>query len=331
MSDFLIEPGMLGKGRIHLLSGSPASGKSTLLAQLIGCFLDPSKSFLSGLAFEKLAPEEIGIIFTDRLLSDNMTWLKAFGVDVPVYSIPNDSRAVGMLNSHTEVRVNYLYGVELFKYALSQLPSTVKLVICDVFTSCFIGKNIHDQDIVYRHMVSLLSICEQLGITVIGTAYGSKQKGGQQDRYVRLVDRIIGAATLRGCATDLAYLTTKEETGATEGYQEFHWVSRHSAPRAFAIERMENGQFREKEEVILTPDTTTSPLGVNQQLLTKTQQIILDKIPYNLPLTILEIVDAVKSVASQATVYRAITKFLQTNALVTVSEEDERLIRKLDS
>lgn len=328
MSDFLIEPGMLGKGRIHLLSGSPASGKSTLLAQLIGCFLDPSKSFLSGLTFEKLAPEEIGIIFTDRLLSDNMTWLKAFGVDVPVYSIPDDSKAINRLYQPT---INPLYGVELFKFALSQLPETVKLVICDVFTSCFIGKNIHDQDIVYRHMIGLLNLCQQRGITIIGTAYGSKQKGGQQDRYVRLVDRIIGAATLRGCATDLAYLTTKEETGATEGYQEFHWVSRHSAPRAFAIERMENGQFREKEEVILTPDTTTSPLGVNQQLLTKTQQIILDKIPYNLPLTILEIVDAVKSVASQATVYRAITKFLQTNALVTVSEEDERLIRKLDS
>lgn len=282
--DCLVEPGYFAKGGIHIISGSPYAGKSTLVAQIIKGLLTGT-SFLSGLSFNTVAPEEIGIIFTDRRSIDNNVWLDKENINVPAYSLVDDPSSLNQILSPYVVKNQERWreeqGVHLLRYCIEHLRKInpqVKYIFADVMTNAFVGANIMNPHLVSCHMHGILQLCAEKGVTIFGTAYGSKQKSGKQDRFVRLVDRIIGAAPLRGSATDLLYITTKEETNI-EGYQQLQWYSRHGAEQTFTIIRdPKTGFFVQGESSIeIPPEELPAKPSISRRL--QNAMVLLEFIP----------------------------------------------------
>lgn len=307
-NSFLIKPAYFGTGRIHIMAGSPFAGKSTIIGHLIQSLLDPSKNIFQGLEFCQLAPTDIGMIFADRLSKDNKGWLNKLGVDIPIYSFINDKEFIDII-SRGRLTKDPLPGYTKFLHCMEKMPPTVKVVFIDVFTNVFLGDKIHDQGLIYAHMGAILNYCERTGRTIIGTAYGSKQKG-KQDRYLRLVDRIVGATSLRGSASDLMYFSTKEEV--EQNYQILEWTSRHAPTMKFGLERTPDGLF--EHTVVLNSDYTP-PEGNTDLNLTESQEKFYLSIPFNKELTKKELKELGKEFVDRSSAYRIIDLFVTMNLL----------------
>ena len=91
-------------------------------------------------------------------------------------------------------------------------------------TNAFLG-NIGNQNTLGAYMRHTAALCVAREYTLIIVCYGVKIVGDQSALYRRLVDRIIGAASLRGSADTMMYLCTREETGKGKA-QQFQIVSR---------------------------------------------------------------------------------------------------------
>jgi hypothetical protein len=242
---------MLPTPAIHLLGGAPFAGKSTMLAQLAKAFIT-GESFLDGLKFSRLEPDEIGIILSDRPWSDNDIWIKKLGIEsIQRYSIPDDPHMTPFMR---EVKDDPIYGFRVFEQCFSALedPDRIRVLMLDVMTNVFLGKSVHDTPGVHRHMVNFQQFAKQNNLAIIGSCYGTKQKKGQADQYARPVDRIMGAPTLRGCASSLLFLTApgEDKDSTQDGYQPLHWFSRHGESRTFNLKRDAAGLFVQANDVV---------------------------------------------------------------------------------
>lgn len=246
--EFLVGPRLLPSGDLHLLGGAPMAGKSTLLAQFLRQFVSPDPLFLPELQFARLDLQEIAVIHTDRPWSSNAHWYAACGLsEIPHYALADDPEAVRFMSKASTSTVP---GVELFKFCLARLPQHLKLVVADVLTNAFVG-NIFHAGIVHRHAIALQNLIRERGITLLGTAYGTKMKQGKQERYQRAIDRIIGAAPFRGALSSILYLEASEESD--HDYQRLSWYSRHHTEAAFALSRSpETGLYFERRDVVLS-------------------------------------------------------------------------------
>lgn len=245
--NFLVEPRLLPAGGIHLLGGAPMAGKSTFLAQFLRQFVDPDPLFLPGMSFSKLAPEEIGVILSDRPWDRNCAWYEKVGLgEIPHYALAGDPEAAAFLAKPRPAPT----GIALLKFCLERLPKTVKLVAVDVLTNGFCGGNIFHGASLFQHMNALHGLVKERGLTVLGTCYGIKLKQGKNERYQRAIDRIIGASQLRGSADSILYLEAGEET--TADYQRLSWYSRHGQDQTVGLSRSpETGLFVQRRDVVL--------------------------------------------------------------------------------
>lgn len=235
MIKHLVEPAMLPARSIHLLGGAPFAGKSTISSQLIKAMIT-GESFLQGLTFtERHEPDQIGILFTDRPWEDNDLWSEKLNLqDVQRYAISDDESMATLMHKERE---NPIYGIKVFEECFKRFrdPGRIRFLIVDVLTNVFLGNSIHHAPGVHRHMVYLQQFCKRHDVTILGTCYGNKQKKGSSEQYARPVDRIIGASTLRDCASSLLFLTAPGESENT--YQPFQWYSRRSGDMNFKLKR----------------------------------------------------------------------------------------------
>jgi hypothetical protein len=285
---------MLPSGTVSLIGGAPFAGKSTTMAQLIKAFTT-GESFLDGLTFSTLAPTEIGMILTDRPIADNDQWLNKLGLEaIQLYSIPDDPAMIAYMK---DVKDDPVYGFKVFEQCFRSLPdpASIKLLILDVFTNIFLGPSIHHAPSVHRHMVHFQQFAKRRDIAILGSCYGSKQKKGQSEQSARPVDRIIGAPTLRGCASSMMFLTAiGEDAEATKaGYQPFQWYSRHGECRTYNLKRNAEGLFVQVHGVASAGKPSRREWDVRQYIVQ--------------PMTRIEIVNAAKADGhSKSTVYEAI-------------------------
>jgi hypothetical protein len=243
---FLVTPRMLPTGAIHLLGGAPMAGKSTFVAQLLRQFVEPDPRFLPGLEFQRLDLSELGIICTDRPWRDNASWFEAVGLSaVPHVAIADDPEILRFMSKPT---TSGAPGVDLLRTCLDRLPPTVKVVVADVLTNAFCG-NIFQHQIVHRHMAEIQHLLRTRGLTILGTAYGSKLRQGKQERMQRAIDRIIGGSPFRGALSSVLFLEAQEES--EHDYQRLTWYSRHHVAQAFALQRDEtSGLFFTRMDIL---------------------------------------------------------------------------------
>lgn len=303
----LVEPGMLPEMGVHLIGGAPFAGKSTLEATMIKSQIT-GQSFLEGLTFNRLEPEEIGIIFTDRPMTDNDLWLGKLNLfDVQRYAIADDPKMIRELEIQSK---SPIYGFEIFKRCFDSLkdPGKIKSLYLDVGTNIFMGPSVFDAAGVHRHMMLFQQFSKERSCAVTSLAYGTKQKNSKQEQYARPVDRIMGAPTLRGCASSMLFLTAiGEDAESTKGnYQPLHWFTRHGESKVFNVRRDLNGLLEQVSDTFILPAPTRRDWNVCDYLVG--------------PMTRAEIVKAAEGEHGRSSVYDAITFSVASGQLMQLQD-----------
>lgn len=205
-------PGIFpGGGRIHLLGGSNYAGKSTIMAQLCDSLLRNVDFF--GFPVTKFSPENLTVVFCDRIEDDNMEWLDKLSIKPSTLSLVDDPAYMEKVKKNEfNADRNTMSGYDQFKYVTNKLrPAPGSFIILDVFSNVFIGRDIQNNGETRANMIAIANHCKSLNITILGTCYGVKIQSDKASRYARFIDRIIGGASFRGSASTISYATTKEE------------------------------------------------------------------------------------------------------------------------
>lgn len=205
-------PGLFpGGGRIHLLGGSNYAGKSTIMAQLCDSLLRGVDFF--GFPVTKFSPENLHVVFCDRIEDDNMEWLDKLTIKPSVLSLVDDKIYIEKIKKNDfSDRFNPVSGYEQFKWIVEKIkPAPGSFIILDVFSNVFIGRDIQNNGETRANMIAIANHCKYLNVSILGTCYGVKIQSDKASRYARLIDRIIGGASFRGSASTISYATTKEE------------------------------------------------------------------------------------------------------------------------
>lgn len=319
--EFLVGPRLLPAGALHLLGGSPLAGKSTFVAQLLRQFVSPDPLFLPGLDFASLPVESLGVILTDRPWASNCDWYTKVGLsEIPHYALVDDPEAIRFMSKPTTMAG--APGVELFKFCLDRLPSTVKFVVADVLTNAFLG-NIFHHAIVHKHTTALQAVLRERGLTLLGTSYGSKLKQGKTERYQRAIDRIIGASPFRGALDSVLFLDAAGESD--QDYQRLTWCARRSPERLFGLQRSpETGLFFTRQDLQLesspvqdAPLTLPGPRRPGRPVDTAADHTILDLMSPGMAVSRSELASrAVAAGVARPTAYRAFKRLLEGGQLV---------------
>src|SRR5262245_57066272 len=107
--------------------------------------------------------------------------------------------------------------------------------------SLFLGGNLLDYDTCAVSCHEIRKALHQRGLTLWGNSHSSKLKGRQEDRYVRLQDRILGSTAISGFSDTQMYLASPEE--CDQPYYSFLWNSHLAPAELFPLSRDEQGLF----------------------------------------------------------------------------------------
>jgi len=229
-------------GSVNLLGGNTHAGKSTLLYAMVQS-LRYGQPFLGK---EVRQPKFVAVVLADRSAEDNPMWQKALDDELidDFIAATSNPDYIETVKITMKSRAGGMQGHEKFEKLVNKLACQEDMVlIVDVFTTGFLG-NIMSIEQVKDNMDCINFFCTKHKITLIGTGYGVKPKNDQKQRYERYVDRLIGASPLRGGASSVMYLATKEES-AGDGYEQqvFEVLSRHAPGIRLGVELDDNRIF----------------------------------------------------------------------------------------
>ncbi len=279
---------------VNLLAGAPGVGKTALIAWLLTRFRDSLPIF----GYTPVAIPKIAFIGADRSW-DNSTrfWFEAAAyADIPHYSLQDDRDFNPQQLRSKSQRIAIL---ERCLDAVGDLP-VGSLIVIDPL-ALFLGGNLIDYDSCMVACSQIRRICQDRGITIIGTAHSAKQKADKKERYKRLQDNILGSTALFGYTDTQMYLAAPEETGAD--HYTFLWAPHHKPPELFPLGRDASGLF------VPWADSTAA----------LQESSILKLIPLEAPgIGFGELVVASEG-ASRATVHRVLTHFLNQGVIEKVA------------
>lgn len=226
-------PGIIPGASVNLLAGAPGAGKTTLLAWMLRQFRDGAPIF----GRTPATPTKIALICADRSWAQSTSqWFHLVGYpDIAAYSLTDDRELRKARLRDKKQRIDIL--AEAFDHL--QLPWGA--LCCVDPLALFFGGNILDYDACAVACIEIRHLCQDRGITVIGTAHASKQRGDSKDRYVRLQDRIAGSTALLGFIDTQMYLATPEELD--EPFSVFRWSPHHAPQEDFKLVRGPDGLF----------------------------------------------------------------------------------------
>lgn len=252
-------PPIIPPASVSLLAGAPGAGKTTLVAWLATRFRDCLPIFGHQ---PNPVPRQL-FISADRSWKDSTRlWFDAVGFpDIEAYSLQDDRAFKKIHLRKRQERMTVLRAC-LDRFA-PIVPGTLAWV--DPI-SLFLGGNLIDYDTCMVACCEIRELCQDHGLTVIGTAHAGKQKADKMQRYLRFQDRIAGSVALFGYTDTQMYLAEPSEVG--EEYYLFGWHPHHSKPETFQMQRNASGLFepyadpdagREREllsAIPLSPDLT---------------------------------------------------------------------------
>lgn len=225
-------PKILMANTINLIAGASGVGKTAMTAEWLARFRDgrsicgkPTTMPAGGL----------GIVVCDRKWASHKQWFDLVGFgDIPHYSLCDDG------GFNPEVLHNRVLLDGVFEKAIKSLGlGRGALVVVDPI-SIFISGNLIDYRQTAVSLIKLERICSRLGVTVLGTAHMSKQKG-KEDRYLRPQDRILGSTAFAGYTDTQMYLLSPDDLD-TE-YYGFGWIPHNAPSETFMFTRDSQGLF----------------------------------------------------------------------------------------
>ncbi len=230
----LLEP-ILPACSVNLLAGAPGAGKTTLLAGLTVRFRDGLDVFGYRPTY---IPRQVFIGADRSWLKSTRKWFILAGYpDIEAYSLQDDT-------SFRKARLRKKQDrMAILRHCFTQFHPALQpgtLIWVDPL-SLFLGGNLIDYDTCLVACSEIRELCQEHGVTLIGTAHASKQKADKAQRYLRLQDRIAGSVALFGYTDTQMYLAAPEEI--SEDFSLFHWNPHHSKPESFKLTRAENGLF----------------------------------------------------------------------------------------
>jgi hypothetical protein len=212
--------------QVHLLSGPPGGGKTTLVASW-------AQAWRTGQAIfgrETATLPWIGTLIADREKADTLQWYQTVGFpDIPHHSILDDfSIKTSRLRKPLEAFHILTEIVESMR-----IPPNGLLILDPIAPWC--GGDLNRYHVVMPAMIDLGRLCLLNKITILGLAHTSKQKADSKDRYQRPQDRILGSTALLGCSgTQMALVPPEPDD--PKGYH-FTWVPHHAREETFRLER----------------------------------------------------------------------------------------------
>lgn len=224
-------PKLLPFGSICTFSGASGVGKTAFLATLVGQLQRGESVF----GHQTNPPPAIGVLACDRPWRDHRAWFEKAGViDLPHYSLRDHDYAWEVLRDWRKTPAVFGSLVDAI-----QLPPGSLLIVDPV--SLFIAGRLMD----YKDMAIGLGLLDQQlkprQLTMLGIFHVSKQKTGNQDRYLRPQDRILGSAALIGYSETAFYLLSPEEAG--KPHYEFGYVAHQLPAATFSYKRNDEGIF----------------------------------------------------------------------------------------
>ena len=223
-------PGIIPFGTITVFAGAPGVGKTTMLVDWIGRWLEGRTIW--GQATTR--PTAICYLAGDRHWESNQQWLTRIGCEVPHYSLSDDP--------HFDLKelMQPYNALDLFHRALDVVnngtpPPPGAIVIVDPASPIFIAGNQNAARDVARTLLGMAREAAQRFITLILTAHFAKQTGDKSARYVRPQDRISGSGAFSGFSDTQMYLV--EPDPPETPYYTFGWNPRHAAPEEFPCVR----------------------------------------------------------------------------------------------
>lgn len=220
---------------VNLLAGAPGAGKTTLLAGLTVQFRDGLEVFGYRPTY---LPRQVFIGADRSWVKSTRQWFQLAGYPtIEAYSLQDDT-------SFRKARLRKKQDrLAILRHCFAQFHPALQpgtLVWVDPL-SLFLGGNLIDYDTCLVACSEIRELCQEHGITLIGTAHASKQKADKAQRYLRLQDRIAGSVALFGYTDTQMYLAAPEEIG--EDFSLLHWNPHHSKPESFKLSRADNGLF----------------------------------------------------------------------------------------
>lgn len=228
-------PGILLHGTLNFLAGASGSGKSRMLASWWQRWITGRK--ICGHKTNR--PAGLYWLFADRSWSeDGAIIFRAHGLteaDVPHYNLSEDTGITENMKRPEEAMKLLTRGID----AMNPVPGS--LVIVDPLSPLFIKGSPNDPRAVAWSLFACRQLCQKRQITMIATAYYSKQKGGTEDKYTRAIDRLSGSGVFAGYGQTVMYI---EEPTAERLYYLFGWRPRHAPEQEFNFEMDDRGLFR---------------------------------------------------------------------------------------
>lgn len=212
-------PDILPSCEVHLLSGASGAGKTALVATLLRACVEEKPFF----GLQTRRPAFMGIVSSDRGWRDHAKWFQKVGLEIPYYSLVDDSTVTGH-----GIRAVHGNRDGLLRSSLKKLIAPIpqdSLIILDPI-SLFLGGDFLNYDLSYTHMLDMTKEAIAGGFTILATAHASKQKADSGQRYARPQDRVAGTTAQTGCAGTTLHLAPPNETG--ENWHELSWTPHHA-------------------------------------------------------------------------------------------------------
>lgn len=298
-------PGVLNLSTIALMNGSPNAGKTALLAGML------QRLAAGGELFGFPVPATpVFFIAMDRLWHHGaFQWFDRYGFgNVPHYSFVDDRLAPANMFRNAQKKPAWEAYAELLE-RLSIAPGT--LVASDPYENAW--GNVMDRGQVITASTVLQRHLADAKLAQLGMMHSAKMKGDSSLNYANVHEQMAGTGALSGYSSaQITLLSPKQSTVKDSLLYELH-ITAHGLPQMiFGLTRDTEGRFL-LDQAIRMDEAEQRLLNYRPPA---DQLAILSLLPTEGRMSRGDLASILSDQFSRATVYRLITRLLNTGYLL---------------